>query len=119
MRIQLLRTFVVVAEVGSPSVAAQRLLYSESSVAYHIKELEKSLGAQLFTRTNHCLELTRAGQAALGPTIDLLRTADRMAEAVHVATRTARRPVRPTMSVAPRPRPARPAPSPRPSQENA
>ena len=119
MRLQLLRTFVVVAEVGSPSVAAQRLLYSESSVAYHIRELEKSLGAQLFTRTSQSLQLTRAGEAALGLTIELLRTADRIAEAVHVAARPERRPVRQAGPVAPHLRPARPAPSPRPSRENA
>ena len=113
MRIQLLRTFVAVAELGSPSLAAQRLLYSESSVAYHIRELEKSLGAQLFTRADRSLELTRAGQAALGPTVDLLRTADRMAEAVHVATRPERRPVRSRDPVSAGSQPRRPAPSPR------
>lgn len=118
MRLQLLRTFVVVAELGSPSLAAQRLLYSESSVACHIRELEKSLGAQLFTKANHSLELTRAGQAALGPTVDLLRTADRMAEAVHVATRPERRPVRSRGPLPARSQPSRPAPSPRRSEEN-
>lgn len=82
MRIQLLRTFLVCAELRNFALAAQRLLYSESSVAYHIRDLEKSLGAQLFIREDGRLELTPAGALILRPTALLVRTADEMTELI-------------------------------------
>lgn len=86
MRIQLLRTFVVVASCRSFAVAAEQLLYSESSVTYHVRELEKSLRAQLIVRSGRSLELTRVGSAVLDVCIEVLAAADRLTDAVQVAT---------------------------------
>lgn len=80
MRIQLLRTFVVVAEVGSISRAAQRLVYSNSSVFYHIRDLEKILGVRLFERMDKSMELTMAGRAIAPFAKDLLFAAEQIAE---------------------------------------
>ena len=73
MRIQLLRTFLVCADLRNFLLAAERLVYSESTIGYQIRVLEKSLGAQLFTRANSHRELTTAGRAILRPSIELLR----------------------------------------------
>lgn len=91
MRIQLLRTFLACAELRSISLAAGELLYSESSVASHIRDLEKALGAQLFTRRDGRLELTTAGEAVLSPAARLLRTADEMARSIRECARDGRR----------------------------
>lgn len=89
MRVQLVRTFLVLAEVGSYRTAAEVLRYSESSVAYHLRELERAVGAPLVTRVGQRAELTEAGRAVLGLAVALVRSADSMVEAV----RRSRRPV--------------------------
>ncbi len=102
MRIQLLRTFLVCAELRSFSLAAQRLLYAESSIAYHIRDLEKALGARLFARRDGRLDLTPAGQAILQPAVRLLRTADEMTRLIQECSPGAaqRRRVQPPLRVA-------------------
>jgi DNA-binding transcriptional LysR family regulator len=60
-----LRTFLAVAEERHLTRAAERLHVSPSAASNHIKALERTLGAQLFVRTNRNLELTRSGQMLL------------------------------------------------------
>lgn len=57
------RYFVVAAEAGSLSAAAQLLDSNQSTVARHIDALEKSLGIKLFQRSVKGLSLTGEGQA--------------------------------------------------------
>ena len=45
-----LKTFTVVATTKNFSRAAVMLGYSQSTVTYHIKALERELGARLFSR---------------------------------------------------------------------
>ncbi len=62
---RLVRAFVVVADTGSVSEAAQRLGYSQPAVTRQIKELERVTGCQLFERGGLPLHLTDAGRARL------------------------------------------------------
>ena len=54
-----------VAETGSFSRAGQRLNYSQPTVSFQIKQLERELGVQLFERVGHNVSLTDDGRAAL------------------------------------------------------
>lgn len=69
-----LRVFRVVAELASMSAAAVRLRESAPTVSRKIDELEKDLGARLFTRSPRGVELTDSGRI-------VLRYVERMAEA--------------------------------------
>lgn len=65
MDIKSLNTFIHVAELGSFSRAGERLGYSQPTVSVQIKQLEQSLGIQLFDRIGHCVRLTDEGREAL------------------------------------------------------
>lgn len=65
MDIKNLETFIEVAELGSFTKAAQKLGYSQSTVSFQIRQLEISLGTQLFERINHTIALTDRGREAL------------------------------------------------------
>ena len=57
-----LKVFLAVAEHGSFNKAAETLLLSQPAVSQKIRQLEISLGAQLFERTPHGARLTREGE---------------------------------------------------------
>ena len=61
----LIKTFIAVAEGGSFSKVAEGLFISPTAVMKQINALEKELGVTLFTRTNHGLTLTSAGESVL------------------------------------------------------
>jgi DNA-binding transcriptional LysR family regulator len=56
-----LEIFVRVAEEGSFSAAAERLLMTQSGVSQHVQDLEAALGTQLFDRGYRGVQLTAAG----------------------------------------------------------
>ncbi|WP_095185816.1 LysR family transcriptional regulator [Pseudomonas sp. Irchel 3H9] len=58
-----LRYFVVIADSGSFSAAAERLFVAQSALSRQIKELEKQLQTPLFERTARQPRLTAAGEA--------------------------------------------------------
>lgn len=58
-----LQIFAVVAQEGSFSAAAERLYITQSAVSQHIKELEASLGRQLFQRGWRGVKLTTHGES--------------------------------------------------------
>jgi DNA-binding transcriptional LysR family regulator len=60
-----LSTFVAVAEEGSFTRASARLHVVQSAVSAGIRNLEAELGARLFDRSTHAVELTDAGRALL------------------------------------------------------
>ncbi|WP_104400788.1 LysR family transcriptional regulator [Vibrio penaeicida] len=60
-----LRTFVVVAQEGSITRAADRLYLSQPAISAHIKALESSLDLTLFERTPQGMRLTLDGQRIL------------------------------------------------------
>ena len=65
MDLRSLNTFVQVAEVNSFTKAAEILGYSQPTISFQIKQLEKELGVQLFDRIGHGISLTDGGRAAL------------------------------------------------------
>lgn len=60
MNLEVLRTFLAVAEHGSITSAARALGYSQPTVSQHVMRLEGWLHRSLFTRGAR-LELTEAG----------------------------------------------------------
>jgi LysR family transcriptional regulator, hca operon transcriptional activator len=66
MELRHLRYFVAVAEAGSLTVAAERILHtSQPSLSRQIRDLEQEVGAKLLTRIARGIELTPAGRAFL------------------------------------------------------
>ncbi len=71
--LQLLRTFIAVAECGGFRSASERLHATQSTVSQQIKRLEEELGRSLFRRTTRSVALTHDGETLLGPARRLLR----------------------------------------------
>ena len=65
MDIKGLRIFMEVAELGSFTRAGEKLGYSQPTISFQIKQLEKELGVSLFDRIGHTVTLTDAGRDAL------------------------------------------------------
>jgi DNA-binding transcriptional LysR family regulator len=61
-----LRSFVVVEQMGSFTLAAERLGLGQSTVSQHIQRLETTLGRKLLARDTHRVILTGHGEALLG-----------------------------------------------------
>lgn len=62
METRYLREFLVLLETLSFSEAADRLYISQSTLSKHIRSLEENLGAELFYRDKHHVELTKYGE---------------------------------------------------------
>ena len=60
-----LNIFIEAAELGSFTRTGEKLGYSQPTVSFQIKQLEKELGVQLFDRIGHTVSLTDAGRDAL------------------------------------------------------
>ena len=65
MNIDYLKEFVVLADTGNFSRAADALFLSQSSLSKHIKAMEQELAIPLFRRTTRRLELTEDGMSFL------------------------------------------------------
>src|ERR1700737_947840 len=73
MELRHLRYFVAVAEAGSLTVAAERILHtSQPSLSRQIRDLEDEVGARLLTRGALGIELTPAGRTFLDPAPSVL-----------------------------------------------
>jgi DNA-binding transcriptional LysR family regulator len=70
--LNLVRTFVAVADHSSMTVAANLLHLTQGAVSQHIKRLEDSLDCVLFARDGRRLELTPVGERFLGKAKRLL-----------------------------------------------
>ncbi len=67
-----LKYFIATAELGQVSRAAVELSISQSAVTTAIKELEKTLGADLFVRSTSGVELTDTGRRFLSSSYEIL-----------------------------------------------
>lgn len=65
MDVRGLGIFLEVAELGSFTRAGEKLGYSQPTISFQIKQLEKEMGVQLFDRIGHTVTLTDAGRDAL------------------------------------------------------
>ncbi len=65
MDIKNLTTFIYVAELNSFTKAAEKLGFSQSTISFQIKQLERELNSQLFERVNHTISLTEKGREVL------------------------------------------------------
>jgi DNA-binding transcriptional LysR family regulator len=76
-----LRALVAVADFGSFRAAASELGYTQSAISHQVAELERALGAPLFTRPGGRgqVSLTRAGEASVQATMREERTVVRVA----------------------------------------
>ncbi|MBB6483826.1 LysR substrate-binding domain-containing protein [Rhizobium lusitanum] len=61
-----LQSFVAVEQMGSFTLAAERLGLGQSTVSQHIQRLETELGRKLLARDTHRVVLTGDGEALLG-----------------------------------------------------
>ncbi|MFH1913241.1 MAG: LysR family transcriptional regulator [Pseudomonadota bacterium] len=75
MELYQLKTFVVVAEEGHLTRAAERLHASQPTVSAHIKALEEELETRLFIRTPKGMRLTEAGSRLRVKAGEVLRAA--------------------------------------------
>jgi len=71
MNWNLLRTFVVLAESGSITEAAERLRLKQPSVSVALKKLEDRLGQRLIDRSPGRFALTEAGQLLYGEAVNI------------------------------------------------
>lgn len=71
--IDLVRTFVAIADSGSFTAAASDVLRTPSAVSMQMKRLEDLLGRPLFNREGRSVALTADGEALLGHARQLLR----------------------------------------------
>lgn len=65
VKLQQLRQFVVLAETGSFTLAAEKLNMSQPPLSVSIRKLEVELGVELFLRFPRGVSLTHSGAAAL------------------------------------------------------
>lgn len=76
--LDLVSTFLVVAEEGSLTRAAVRLFRTQSALTRRLQTFEESVGKPLFSRSKQGVRLTPEGQALLAPARELLRARDRL-----------------------------------------
>ncbi|HSZ60917.1 MAG TPA: LysR family transcriptional regulator [Terriglobales bacterium] len=96
MELRHLRYFVTVADAGSLTVAAHRMLHtSQPSLSRQIRDLEDEVGAQLLTRRARGIELTPAGRAFLDHARGVLSQVD----AASAAARRVAHPAKPCFTM--------------------
>src|SRR5580692_11368063 len=89
-RLDNMRVFAKVAEIGSFAGAAVRLDISPSMVSQHVKDLEESLGVRLLNRTTRKVGLTEIGREYYERCTQILAEldeADRIAGALQLTPR--------------------------------
>lgn len=83
MTIAQLRTFMIVAQSKSFTVAAKQQYISQPAVSRQMSALEDELGAPLFDRTHNALKLTPAGQHLARHLFPILEHLDALLNQVH------------------------------------
>lgn len=73
-----LRSFVYAAELGSLSLAAERLNIAQPAISRHIQLLEGQLGTKLFRRDGRGMKVTARGRLLLARAAEVLREVGRI-----------------------------------------
>ena len=73
MDLQLIKTFLEVADSGSFAAASERLFVTQSAVSLRVQRLEEQLGRPLFLRGKDGVALTPAGREFRGFAVTILR----------------------------------------------
>lgn len=79
--LDLVRTFLVVAEEGNLTRAAARLYRTQPAVSRRLQSLEHSLGSPLFVRRKSGVGLTDAGARLVAPAREVLRAQEMLERA--------------------------------------
>ena len=66
LELDILKTFVAIAETGNFTTAAETVYRTPSAVSMQIKKLEEMLGCVLFLRDARSVSLTPKGEVLLG-----------------------------------------------------
>ncbi len=85
MDLRQLRTFKLVAELGSLSKASDRLRVAQPALSRQVKLLEHELQAKLFIRTGRGMVLTEAGQMLVERTAGLVRQIEQVRDDIRSA----------------------------------
>ena len=91
---RLLRYFLAVADEGSLTRAAERTFVSQPALTKQIRQLERLLGVQLFTRSRAGMALTEPGRALADGLPAILTNWDEVLRATKAAGRRASRVLR-------------------------
>ena len=78
MDLRSLNIFIEVAELGSFTRAGEKLGYSQPTISFQIKQLEKEMGVPLFDRIGHTVSLTDSGRDALHYAQEICRMSQEM-----------------------------------------
>jgi len=80
--IDLLRTFVTIADAGNFTRAAERLGRTQSTISLQVKRLEEALGKQILERNAQRVRVTAEGETVLGYARQILRLNDEVVSRV-------------------------------------
>ena len=61
-RVELMRTFIRIVELGSLSAAARQMETTQATISRRLQSLEEMLGAKLLLRSTHAMKLTDDGE---------------------------------------------------------
>lgn len=78
MDLRYITTFQVIVEEGGFNKAAEKLSYTQSTITFHVSQLEKELGVQLFEKAGRHMVLTKAGQELIPYIENILQSINNM-----------------------------------------
>lgn len=78
-----LKTFLYVAELSSFTRAGELLGYSQPTISFQIRQLERELDTQLFERINHTVVLTSKGREVMQYAKQINKLAQELEQTLH------------------------------------
>lgn len=78
MDLKILNTFKAIVDEGSFSKAARRLNYTQSTITFHIGQLERDLHVKLFEKVGRRMVLTKAGEELVPYVEEVIQSVNKM-----------------------------------------